>query len=62
MPSTREVDRELCERLYDLLTVKRDQPPGTKNPSLDRAIKRVRAAMTKELIAWVEAEIATDDV
>ena len=59
MPSTREIDRELSERLYDLLLIKREMPPGTVNKALDRAISRVRSAMTKEQIAWVEEEVAT---
>ena len=61
MTSTREIDRELCERLYDLLLVKQEMPPGIKNKALERAIRRVRSAMTKEQIAWVE-EVAAEDV
>ena len=61
MPSTKEIDRELCERLYDLLLIKREMS-DVKIKSLERAISRVRSAMTKEQIAWVEEQVAADDI
>ena len=61
MPSTKEIDRELCERLYDLLLIKREMS-DTKVKSLERAIRRVRSAMTKEQIAWVEEQVAAEEI
>ena len=57
MPNTRELDRELTERLYDLLKIK-NANSGMKNSALEDAIKRAKASMTKEQIAWVEALIS----
>jgi len=53
MPNTKELDRELMERLYDLLVIKRANPDTTVN-ELERAICRAKAPMTEEQIAWVE--------
>ena len=54
MPNTKELDRELMERLYDLLLIKNAVPANLKIIELDRAIKRAKASMSKEQIAWVE--------
>ena len=57
MPNTKEIDKELMERLYDLLIIKKANPGVTVN-ELDRAISRAKAPMTVEQIAWVEKLIA----
>ena len=65
MPSTKEIDRELCEKLFDLLLIKRelsDIMPDTKIKALERAVRRVRSAMTKEQIAWVEEQVSAEEV
>jgi hypothetical protein len=46
-----EVNKESAERLYDLLSIKKD----SKKP--DELIARAKASMTKESIAWVEQQI-----
>ena len=61
MPSPKEIDRELCERLYDLLLIKREMS-DTKIKSQERAIRRVQSAMTQEQIAWVEEQVAAEDI
>jgi len=50
--TTKGVDRELADRLYELLLLKKLNPQGVIG--LDNAIARTHAAMTKEAIAWVE--------
>jgi len=53
MPSIAEINKESCEKLYDLLSIK-------KNPKkLDEIIARTKASMTKEAIAWVEQQVET---
>ena len=54
MPSEKELNKELMERLYDLLVVKNSLPKGLILPELNKAIRRASAAMTKEQIKWVE--------
>ena len=53
MPNVKELDRELVERLYDLLVIKAANE-GIKVKELDRAITRAKAPMSEEQIAWVE--------
>ena len=57
MLNTKEIDRELVERLYDLLIIKAANA-GIKVKELDRAITRAKAPMTEEQIAWVEKLVA----
>ena len=54
MPNEKELNRELVERLFDLLELKLLNQGNTVK-GLDRAIRRAKATMTKEQIAWVEA-------
>ena len=60
MPNTKELDKELMERLYDLLEI-RNLNPGKEISGLDRAIRRAKAPMTKEQIAWVEELASVKD-
>ena len=60
MPNTKELDRELMERLYDLLLIKNAVPADLKILELERAIKRAKASMSKEQIAWVEELVKED--
>ena len=53
MPNTKELDRELIERLHDLLIIKAANK-GTINKELDKAITRAKAPMSAEQIAWIE--------
>ena len=53
MPNTKELDRELIERLYDLLEIQK-MNQGKEVAGLDRAIRRAKAPMSEEQIAWVE--------
>lgn len=51
MPSIAEMNKESSEKLYDLLSIK-------KNPrKLEETIARTKASMTKEAIAWVEKQV-----
>ena len=50
MPS----EKELIERLYDLLIIKNSLPEGLTLTELNKAIRRASAAMSKEQISWVE--------
>ena len=53
MPTTKELDKEIPERLYDLLKIKKFN--GDKeNEALEDAICRAMAPMSEEQIAWVE--------
>ena len=54
MPTTKELDKDLIERLYDLLVIRNSLPEGLKLVELNKAIRRASAPMTKEQIAWVE--------
>ena len=53
MPTPKEIDKELTERLFDLLKIKKANGE-TENEALDDVISRAMAAMTEEQIAWVE--------
>ena len=57
MPSTKEIDKEMIDRLLELIVIK--SALNALNPSielkeLDRAILRAKAPMSEEQIAWVE--------
>ena len=54
MPSTKELDKEMMERLYDLMVLKA-MNQSLKIKGLNDAIIRAKAPMSKEQIAWVEA-------
>lgn len=56
MATPKEIDRELTERLYELLMLKKSNP-GYDIKGLDGAIGRVQASMTKESIAWVKQQV-----
>lgn len=56
MATPKEIDRELADRLYELLEIKKNNP-GLNIVGLDSAIGRVKASMTKEAIAWVEQQL-----
>ena len=53
MATPKELDKELMERLYDLLVIEKANPGITVN-ELAKAISRAKAPMTEEQIAWVE--------
>ena len=57
MATPKEVDRDHADRLYELLLVKKDNK-DTENKTLDMAIGRAKATMTKEAIAWVKKQVA----
>jgi len=52
----KEIDRELADRLYELLMIKKINPEISVK-GLDNAIGRVKAAMSKENIAWIEQQV-----
>ena len=56
MPNT-ELDRELIERLFDLMVLK-IMNEGTKVKGLESAIIRAKAPMSAEQIAWVDQLVA----
>ena len=60
MPNTKELDKELAERLFDLLKIKKANGKVT-NIALDDAISRAMAAMSEEQIAWVEKLVNRND-
>ena len=60
MATPKEIDRELTERLYELLMIKKSNP-GIKIKRLDSSIGRVKACMTKENIVWVEQQVNEND-
>ena len=53
MPTEKELNKELIERLYDLLEI-RNLNQNLDVKGLDRAIRRAKAPMSEEQIAWVE--------
>ena len=57
MPNSKELDRELVERLFDLMVLKALNT-GTKVKGLESAIIRAKAPMSEEQIAWVEKLVA----
>ena len=57
MPNIKEMDRELIEKLLDLMVIKAalvKANPEIEIKELDRAIIRAKAPMSEEQIAWVE--------
>ena len=60
MATPKEIDREQADRLHELLLIKKDSK-DPKNKTLNMAISRAKASMTKEAIAWVEKNIAELD-
>jgi hypothetical protein len=58
MSTNTEISRELKDRLYDLLTLKRS---GIESPVLDHMINKAMAVMTQEDVAWVEKQISKLD-
>jgi hypothetical protein len=58
--NVREIDKELADRLYDLLMIKKANA-GYEVKWLKNAVARCKAAMTKEAIAWVEKQVAESD-
>ena len=57
MPNTKELDKELVDRLLVLMVIKALNP-DTKIKGLEREIIRAKGPMTTEQIAWVEALVA----
>jgi len=55
MATTKEIDRELADRLYDLLMIKALNAQHVK--WLDSAIARTKTGMSKEAISWVEQQV-----
>ena len=53
MATPKEIDKDLVDRLYDLLMIKKANK-GVLNPRLEDSIGRAKAPMAKEVIAWVE--------
>jgi len=53
MDTPKEIDRDLVDRLYELLMIEKANK-GTTVLRLEDAISRAKAPMTKEQIAWVE--------
>lgn len=60
MSTPKEIDKEQADRLHELLLIKKDSK-DKKNKTLNRAISRSKATMTKEAIAWVEKNVAELD-
>ena len=55
MATSSEMRREQTEKLYDLLKMKTDNAAaGVKVIGLDELIRRTKASMLKEDVAWVE--------
>jgi len=51
MATPKEIDRELTERLFELLAIQ-------KYPNeLKMAIGRIKSSLSKEQIAWVEEQV-----
>jgi len=60
MATILEMQKELSERLYDLLMIKKANG-DYENKRLTDTIARTKAAMTKEAIAWVEQQVASNE-
>ena len=60
MATNKEIDKDSADRLFDLLIIEKLNK-GFKVKGLDRSIRRVKAAMTKESIAWVEQQVAAEE-
>ena len=57
MPSEKELDKQMIDRLMELMAIRADYEkahPGHSLVELDRAIKKAKAPMTEEQIALVE--------
>ena len=54
MPNSKEIDKEMIDRLLELMLLKALNP-NTKIKGLDRAIIRAKGPMSTEQIAWVES-------
>ena len=57
MPSEKELNKQMIDRLMELLVLKlafEANNPGKEFKELDRAIIKAKAPMTEEQIAWVE--------
>ena len=53
MPNSKKLDKEMVDRLLELMEIKALNP-GVKIKGLDRAIVRAKGPMSEEQIAWVE--------
>ena len=60
MATPREIDKEMADRLYELLLMKKLNPE-LKIRGLSSAIGRAKASMSKESIAWVEQQVAESE-
>ena len=56
MVTPKEIDRDQADRLHDLLLIKKYNK-DTENMTLDMAISRAKATMTKEAIVWVKKQV-----
>ena len=54
MPNSKKLEQIQNERLFDLLKIKKSNGDNV-NLTLDDAIKRAKASMSKEQIEWVES-------
>jgi len=59
MATNKEIDKDMADRLFELLIIEK-MNKGYKVKGLDRSIRRAKAAMTKESIAWVEEQVAAE--
>jgi len=59
MATTTEIRREQTEKLYDLMRMRLDNmAAGVNVIGLDELIRRTKASMLKEDVAWVEKVLA----
>ena len=58
MATPKEIDKDLVDRLYELLMIQKANK-GITVLRLEDAINRAKAPMTKEQIAWVEHLVNT---
>jgi len=56
MANAMEINKELTEKLYDFLMIKRENK-GHENKYLNEIIAKTKASMSKEQIAWVEQQV-----
>ena len=57
MPSEKELNKQMIDRLMELMAIRADYEkshPGSSLVELERAIKKAKAPMTEEQIALVE--------
>ena len=59
MTTNKEIDKDMADRLFDLLIIEKLNK-GYRVKGLDRSIRRAKASMTKESIAWVEEQITAE--